>query len=249
MTIKVVAVATDVGKVDVSAKSAEDFRFQLMRGEYHEINGERATALGKALLLSPNNSTFLAGMCRGLLAVGVAQSAVTDADPFVCVQAQRLEDFFALVAFDFFLGAVDPDATEPEAVSGVHKVPHGERTVVQVSRDFLFREDEQNHGRTVERVETLVPTANLAVHFGDAVAQLLVCDGDHGGGLLAHAACSVDACFGDLCNELLAHGVRFEFADAPTVEQSFDSFVHKVSGKWGDEFKSIKNVGKYLFPE
>ena len=39
------------------------------------------------------------------------------------------------------------------------------------------------------------------------------------------------------------------FTDAPAVEQSLDSFVHKVSGKWGDKFKSIKNVGKYLFPE
>ena len=88
MTIKVVAVATDVGKVDVSAKSAEDFRFQLMRGEYHEINGERATALGKALLFRPDNTAFLAGMCHGLLAIGVTQSAVTDADPFVSVEAE-----------------------------------------------------------------------------------------------------------------------------------------------------------------
>jgi hypothetical protein len=182
------------------------------------LKGERATAQSKALLLSPDNAAFLAGVCRGLLAVGVAQSAVGDADPFVCVQAQRLEDFLALVAFDFFLGAVNPDAAEPEAVSGVHEVPHGERTIVQVCRDFLFRKNEQNHGGSVERVEPFVPTANLAVHFGDAVAQSFVRDGDHGSGLLAHAACGVDARFGDLCDEFLAHGIGFEFADASAIE-------------------------------
>ena len=88
MTSKVVAVATDVGKVDVSAKSAEDFRFQLMRGEYHEINGERATALGKAPLFRPDDAAFLAGVCCGLFAVGITQSAVSDTNPFVSVQAQ-----------------------------------------------------------------------------------------------------------------------------------------------------------------
>ena len=40
------------------------------------------------LLFRPDDAAFLAGVRHGLLAIGVTQSAVADADPFVSVETE-----------------------------------------------------------------------------------------------------------------------------------------------------------------
>ena len=145
----------------------------------------------------------------------------------VALEAEGLEERLALLALELLLGAVDPDRVDAERVCGEHEVAHHERAVVNAREGGLVRQDDQDGGRSVERVEPGRPAADGAVLLGKPVAKGLVGDDDDLRGLLAHAARGPEAGFGDLLDPFARNGVGFELAAAaPRLHGFNDGIAH-----------------------
>lgn len=97
---------------------------------------------------------------------GIADDAVADAFPFVCREADFVEDFLSYGLFQFFFSPVDPAAAKAQGMSGQHEVFHDDAAVVFLFPKAGISQDQEDNGGAVERIVAFGPAADFVVHDG-----------------------------------------------------------------------------------
>ena len=111
-------------------------------------------------------------------------------------------------------------------MGGQHQVAHDQAPVVHPVGPVLLRQNDQNGGRAVEGVESLLPAPDLAVQGGDLVPQFLVGHGHDNGRLVPHPVGGIQTGLDDLLQVLLRGHVRLEPPDAAPLLHGANDLVH-----------------------
>ncbi len=158
---------------------------------------------------------------RGFLG-GVADDAVADA-LVVAFDAPFFQQCFAFGEVEHLLGAVYPATAQTYGMGGVHKVAHDQGAVIDAVGGLPLGEDDEDDGRSVERVG--VGSHDAGVKLREAVADGFVGHRYDDGGLASLAGGGVGARFGDAVNEgLIGHFIPVG-ADGTSGFQDFEGFV------------------------
>ena len=77
---------------------------------------------------------------------------MSDALPFVGVDADTAEQLPALLALTLLLGAVNPDAIYADGLCGKHEIAHDEAAVIDAVAPISLLQDHDDGGSTIEGV-------------------------------------------------------------------------------------------------
>ena len=121
---------------------------------------------------------------------------------------------------------MNPTASDFERMCCKHHIAHNKASVVNAVRPIFIRKHDEHGGRSVKRIEALLPTAGFTVHLRQSVTEFFIRYGNDNRHLLSLSARGAQSRIDDAVDDFFRYSIAFKTFCTPPRFYSIDDFVH-----------------------